>query len=484
MSKERMIEKAKNMSLVVLFLSTVLLLYFFWGNISFNNFSSPSEQKKIEDTHISEIIRPDRLIINFGGGNYSVISWGKDDLWNGESSKDSMVKEIDRLAKTDSVLVEEIPYDKYQEVMATRSIRADFNYDIPISDFCTTFGIKKQQSFDNIETVTSISYSTSIKKHLFIYDGKNKKYYRMIADTDNTDFESLIAGVEAKGYNSYNPVNVYLGTNVKNTTLIPITVATKLRKFPYKQDIYPYQTEKVNDMTEEFFGGNSDFVRTIIEDKGTVIKMYGYGQTVLIINTDGSVEFKQELTQNKSGQSFADALSTAVDFIDRHGSWKSMSPYLETAKISSDKSGGYQFTFGVEINGTRLFYEKEAPVMVNVTQGQVTYYRRNMIDFDQKDVDSIEANAAEDAFSSVNLIAQNYNYIYNVLLKEGAAAPSADQAGIFDDVASLIKDMQVGYLKRSVKIDNEIQPVWVVTIDNIDVYFDLYHAEPIGYSKR
>lgn len=479
-----MIEKAKNMSLVVLFLSTVLLLYFFWGNISFNNFSSPSEQKKIENTQISKVLRPDRLVINFGGGNYSVISVGRDDLWNGESSKDSMVKEIDSFAKTDSILVEEIPYDKYQEVMATRSIRADFNYDIPMTDFCNKFKIDKQQSFDTIETVTSIGYSTSIKKHLFIYDGKNKKYYRMIADTDNTDFEALIAGVEAKGYISYYPVNTYTGANVKNTTLIPVNVEINLRKFPYKQDIYPYQTEKVNDITEEFFGGNFDFVRTIIEDKGTVIKMYGYGQTVLIINTDGSVEFKQELTQNKSGQSFADALSTAVDFIDRHGSWKSMSPYLETATINSDKPGGYQFTFGVEINGTRLFYEKEAPIVVNVTQGQVTYYKRNMIDFDKQEVESIEANAVENAFSSVNLIAQNYNYIYNVLLKESAVAPSANQTAIFDDVASLIRDMQVGYLKRSVKSDNEIQPVWVVTIDNIDVYFDLYNAEPIGYSKR
>ena len=48
MSKPRVIEKAKNIILVVLFLSTVLLLYFFWGNISFDQLKLPATQAEAE----------------------------------------------------------------------------------------------------------------------------------------------------------------------------------------------------------------------------------------------------------------------------------------------------------------------------------------------------------------------------------------------------------------------------------------------------
>ncbi len=494
MSKS-MIEKIKNYSLVALFLSTVLLLYFFWGNLSFDDINFQNEQTIEEPPKTDYLIKPEQIIVNFGADNYTVILPEKRDIWYNDGDKSCMVNEIDRFGQADDILVEEITYDKYQEVMKKyRSIRAEFSYNIPISDFCRNFDINKPQSYNTIQTVTIIGYSTAVEKNLFVFDGKNNKYYRLVAgeNKDNIvdpDFPGLIASIESEGYNSYYPISIYSGVENDALTLVPVSLETNLKSFPYRQDTYSYQAQKINALAENFFGENFDFVRRIIEDNGTVIYMYGYGQNVLIVNTDGSIEYKEEQTNDKIKQSFLDALNTAIQYVAKHGSFKSLdgaklTPYLKDAILNPAKEEGYRFVFGMEVNENRLFYEEGDAIVVDVISGQVTYYKRNMIDFDQEELDTIETYSAEDVFSSVNLIAQNYQYIFNILLQSGEVETTTDSSVMFEEIASLVSDMQIGYVRLSDKDVMEIQPVWVVTINDLDIFFDLYSAEPISYSKK
>ena len=492
MSKPIVIEKAKNFIIVVLFLSTVLLLYFFWGNISFDDLKHTAIPAVGEVTEIPDI-KPDRIIVNFGSANYTVIQAGQGDIWYNQAKTggDDMVKEIDLFGQVENVYAEEITYAKYQEVMKYRSIWAEFNYDIPITDFCLNFNIKDPQSFGSIETISAVGYSPAsdeLRKSLFIKDGKNQKYYRLTADENNTQFGELIDTIESEGYNTYYPISTYMGVK-DNNTLIPLTLESKMRKLPFRQYIYSYQTEKINEMAEQYFGGNFDFVRNITEEKGTVIYMYGYGQIVLIVNTDGSVEYKEEQTGENSGQSFLDALHTAVQFVADHGSWGSlegakMTPYLKDVVLNPNKVAGYQFIFGLELNGNRLYYEQGEPITVNVTKGQVTYYKRDWIDFEQKDLDDTKNDPMKETFSSVDLITQNYQYIYNIILQAGVVESTINQNAMFEEVASLVDNMQIGYVKLTGGKSTELQPAWIVTIRNINIYFNLYNAEPIGYTIK
>lgn len=490
MGKPKVIEKGKNLILVVLFLSTVLLLYFFWGSITFDNFKIPSLQAVVTPTEATSLLKPEQIVVNFGTDTYTVLPPG--DIWNAGpgSDKDSFVKELGRFGPVENVLVEGITYEQYLQVMKYPSIRARFNYDIPVSDFCTYFNMSKTQSYDVIETITEIGYSTAEKGNsLYILDGKNQKTYRLVAasETGNTEFHSLIESIEAETYDMYYPVGSVLG--VSNDTLAPLSVKTSLKSFSFLQDFYSYQTEKIASMAEQYFGGNFDFVRKITEENGTIIYMYGYGQTVLIVNTDGSIEYKEEQTGTSAGQSFSDALETAVKFVGDHGAWEStgksrLTPYLKDVIRDPNKGKGYRFVFGLEVNGTRLFYEKGAPVIVDVTSGQVTYYKRQFIDFDQKEIDSAQTSSTDEAFSVANLIAQNYKYIYDILLVSGKVTATQDQGVMFENIATLVKDIQIGYVKPADSESTEIRPVWVVKVKDTDVYFDLYSADPVGYSKE
>lgn len=494
MSKPNVIEKVKNLILVVLFLSTVLLLYFFWGNISFDDLRNSPAQVAGEVPTVADLLKPDQITVNFGNDNYTVIP--PDGIWYNNTDKDSFVKELKRFGPTDNVIAVEITYAQYQQVMKYESIWADFNYDIPMKDFCAGFKIDNPQSYDAIETVTGIGYSTAEKGNsLYVYDGKNHKYYRIVADSDksgvsaNTNFPEFIASIQAQGNNIYYPISTYMAND--NNTLIPPSVKANLRKFPFQQDIYSYQTEKINAKAEEFFGRNFDFVRNITEENGTVIYMYGYGQNVLIVNTDGSIEYKEEQTSSSGDQSFKDALETAVNFVAGHGSWEflkdsGMKAYVKNVIPDPNKKKGYRFIFGLEVNGSRIYYENGDPIVVDVNSGQVTYYKRHLIDFDKNDIDSIEASSdAEDAFSAVNVIAQNSSYIYNILLGEGEVKATADQNAMLETIGSMVTNMQIGYVMQAEAKNTEIQPVWAVSISNGAVmYFDLYNAKPIGYSKE
>ncbi|HVI41100.1 MAG TPA: hypothetical protein VM577_10595, partial [Anaerovoracaceae bacterium] len=457
----------------------------------------PSEQIEGEVPETVYMLKPEQIAVNFGADNYTVVPSGT--IWYNESDKDSFVKELGRFGPAENILVKEITYAQYQEVKKYQSIWADFNYNIPISDFCSNFKMQKPQSYDVIQTVTAIGYSAAEGgKSLFIYDGRNHKYYRLVADTnkgesetnhkDNTDFPALIASIQAGGYNIYYPISSYTGVGNNTNTLVPFSVETNLRGFSFRQDTYSYQTEKISAMAEKFFGGNLDFTRRIVEDKGTIIYMYGYGQNVLIVNTDGSIEYKEEQIGNTE-QSFSEALDTAVNYVASHGSWQSLdgaklTPYLKDVIPDPDKEKGYRFIFGMEINGSRLFYEAGDPIVVDVTSGQVTYYKRNIIDFDQGDIEAIDTFSTKDAFSAVNLIAQNCKYMYDILLQAGAVKATADQDAMLEDISSLVNSMQIGYVKQADEEITEIQPAWIVSVNDTDIYFDLYSADPIGYSKE
>lgn len=486
MSKPNVIEQVKNVALVVLFLSTVLLLYFFWGSDSYREVSEPDQKVQGESVLAKELVRPEKIIVNFGEDNYTVIASENSWIWN--DSKNSILSGLDRFGKAENILAEEITDKQYQEVMKYRSICAEFSYNIPMNDFCSIFGLNQPQSYDMIKTVTAIGYSTYSPERIFIYDGKNMKYYMLMAQEADTGLDNLITSIESKGYDPYYPVGSFIGIGVENTTLIPISLESNLQSFLYQQDAYIHQTDKINYLAEKFFGENFDFVRKITENNGTIIYMYGYGQKVLIVNTDGSFEYKEEQINDSSDLGFYDSLTTAIQFIESHGTWESLegtriTRYLRNVTENPDQKEGYRFTFDLEINGSPVYYEKGDAFVIDVENGQVNYFKRNMIDYNQNDVDATEAASYENAFSAVNLIAKNYEYIDDLLKEQGVVTEDGLIPGSFEDISALITDMKTGYMKTtSAAGENKMIPVWVVTIKNIDFYFGLYDAEPEGFS--
>ena len=186
MSKPRVIEKVKDVVLVVLFLSTILLLYFFWSDMSFDEISLPSyEGATLETPALQDIMRPSQISVNFGGENYTIVSSGNKDVWyNDKSDQESILGELNRFGQTENILLEEITPEKYEESMTYPSIWAEFDYHIPFVEFCKKYNINAPQSYNGIAYLTGLGYSEASSQSLLVYDGLNEKFYRLATDKD------------------------------------------------------------------------------------------------------------------------------------------------------------------------------------------------------------------------------------------------------------------------------------------------------------
>ena len=63
-------ERLKNVLLVVLVLSTILLLYFLWNDDAGAAFRVPNAD--IEAIPVREVLFPERIVANFGAENYTL----------------------------------------------------------------------------------------------------------------------------------------------------------------------------------------------------------------------------------------------------------------------------------------------------------------------------------------------------------------------------------------------------------------------------
>jgi hypothetical protein len=262
----------------------------------------------------------------------------------------------------------------------------------------------------------------------------------------------------------------------------------------YQKDSQISQKEITEDTAQDYFGGTFDFVRKVEESNGTIIYMYGYGQKVLIINpNEGSIEYKEEIKTNDSEQkNMFECLDTALAFVGSHGDFQTaagqeIKPYLESASSIDDKKNAYRFVFSFSVGKNKLFYEDKMPIIIEVTGGQVSYFRRELVNFDEN---QLQKKSGEQGISAINMLAMNYNYI---LAKPNLLDKLDSQEISFEDTADRIDDLFTGYFRPSVKLsgdentsgDNQLEliPVWVVEVNGMYLYFDLYDGQPKGYSK-
>ena len=477
----RRIEKIKDIILVVLFFTTILLLYFFWENEPFEDFQLTdivSSQEEYETIPLEDVIVPDNIYASSGTGVYVKVYSGKRDLWQ------RGITEIRKFGEASSVFVGEITKEQYLDAMSGyTSVQFDLGYEVPFHQFCDYYKINRGQSFDTVEGVSTIAFSGASGESLFLVEEQKGKYYRLVADKEYTQLRAIAEEIAASDDASYYSISEVMG--VENTTMIPWEASVAYGALPWETERQRGTDEDVLALAQSFFGENFDFIRRMMDTKGNVTYMYGYGQKIFITYADGSFEYKEEVNNSTAGSStFYGSLETALDYIAAHGSWSTfddqpISLFLSRAKaVEQNKQKGYRFEFGLMAGDLPVYYDQGVPLAVEVINGQLTYYQRNLIQYDLPEVRdiSVQTNAA-------NVIASNYKSIYRLIHPE--AASMAPKEAWFDEVVFGINDVRLGYF-RSVKNSDtrEVQmmvPAWIVTVNNnLRVFFDINSGEILG----
>lgn len=482
MTTSRRIERIKNVLIVVLFVTTMLLLYFFWENPMKGTFDFteiiPDEETVVETLKLTEVISPTETVVHFGGGEYTKL---KDRLiW------EQTVGALKQIGQDENLIVEEITEEQYQRIMNSRSLWVSFDYSMPFGPFCSAFGIPTQQGFGQIDSFSRLSYSTGSPESLFVYDQTTKKHYRLVSDEYHPDLGPIIEAADGNESGTYYTIGAMIGT--ENQTVIPLSLSTSLKTLSFDLEFESEDSESTTAFAQTFFGESFDFVRRVEESKGTIIYMYGYGEKILTINSNGTVEYKEKGISSGSRQDYFLALDKAMQFITYHGGWptieEGITPFLESSVyLETEKHHGYRYSFGIKSGESIIDDSYGAPIVVEVFGDQVTYYTRNLIKVLE---DETLPPGGKEPFSPVNMIAQNYEYMYAALSSQGHNFGEVKEEDRFEVTSNLISSVEAGYLKQDVEGggDRNLRPVWIVTMGNWTLYFDLFDAEPLGSIKK
>ena len=476
------IEKIKDVILVVLFLTTILLLYFFGENQMLQNFQLPDiviSQEEYEPVPLEDVIVPDNIYASSGNGVYVKVYDGKRDLWQ------RGIAEIQKFGEASSIFVGEITKEQYLDAMGGyTSVQFDLGYEVPFSQFCEYYKIPKGQSYDSLEGVSAIAYSSASSESLFIVQEQKGKYYRLVADKDHTQLRTIAEEIIASDDASYYTISEVMG--VDNATMIPWEASVSYGPLQWETERQRGEDENVLKLAQSFFGENFDFIRRMVDTKGNVTYMYGYGQKTFISYADGAFEYKEEIGGNAQGSStFYKSLDTALQYISAHGSWNSfdeepISLFLSRARaIEQEKQKGYRFEFGLMAGQLPVYYDQGIPLVVEVFNNQVTYYQRNLIQYDLPEVQdvSVQTNVA-------NVIASNYSSIYRLMTPTDTGKPLPKEAW-FDQVVQSITDVRLGYYRSLSNVTEtgrqEMVPAWIVTVNSdLRIFFDVNSGQILG----
>lgn len=471
-SQNRVIENIKNIILVVLVLTTVLLLYFLWHEKPLSAFILDRNSEKVENIPISSLILPKEVLVSKSGIEFAVDIEARASLW-----REKLLPEIVKASESATVAVEEISREQQIKSEDYKAVVATFPYSMPFSDFCKCLGIKEWQALDKIGGVSSIGFSESSKESVFLTDEVSGKYYRIITNR-KTEIVKELSDISAKNkFPTFYKLDTLFGTQSGKKIFLPIDEPKALPVMSCEDDIAGSSESEQDEIAELYFGKSFDFVRKIKENDGTTRYMYGYGKITLNIEPEFDyLEYKSE-PEGSATQNVFEALQTVMEFGSHKKAFESFGgesrdlhllnlEQIATEQSDGTKKQGYRFEFGPEIDGYDVFFEDKPFLVFEVSGGQVSYFYRSL----KSNLRPISAKNMR-TVKIVDIIAENHELLGRRLSEKGKTGKN------FEDVTAAIQEIQYGYLCRN----NELIPVWRIGLGEKEfVYFDPFEAEELN----
>ncbi len=513
-NRKKFIENIKNILIAVLFISAVLLLSFFWKDMSLNDLENLAMGMQENDSYrpeLSELTRPGQIEVSFGSGVYTVISadWqlsahgidvntasnggAADDMQGIQSGVASgtgitedgiydylRVLMAQYMTQAD-LSQEKIEKSQYDEVMSYPSVTAAFSFDIPFTDFLKNNGIEPPQGSGSVTNVTEISFSSVSSENIFIYDDSEKAYYRFVTADDefakrmSEKLSELISGIEATNITAYYTIENLAG--IKNDTLIPVYQKDMARSLNCTSEFSISDASEIRKYEQMFFPSGLDFVRKITENKGSLIYTYGYNQKMLILGEAGQISYSEELDSTQySDIGFYEGLEEAVEYVQTHGGWSPMIsekavPYLSSvSRITSDdgKYKGYRYQFSIKLKGVPVSFTSGAMLEIDVYGSQITSYQRDIVALSQNDdSETIEI------INAIDVITSEYEEIGNILAKQAEENGDSEMlaryssGNQFETVTKNIELIRFCMMRDTSNDPSSLVSAWYIKIEGI-----------------
>ena len=464
--RSALIEKIKVVIIVVLFITTILLLYLLWSpggrGIGFSGFGGRNASSDAPTG--AGLLRAEYALRSSGSGS-TELSYDADGVF--AAAKEELAGFLAQSYAESSVISEE----QYELAMRDwPSVSVGFGCGLPLNGVLSLIAPESQLLRTADVIVDSIAFSDAAPDSVFARDSGSGSHYRFIFGEPRESVDKLSSAFGDNTYPAYTARDL-LGVG---SVFLPLGSFSELSEMPF--GAADGSKEVGTDAARAVFGDTFSFVRRITDSFGNVTYMYGYGEKNLYLYAEGAIEYRTTVSGTESGD-FARDLDAALSFAAGCGGlkgdeWKALR--LCGYSESGTRVRTRNFSFAQSVLGVPVYGQSGPALTVTVSGGAVTGLRREGID-----PGTYTPGENRAAASPANVIANNSNHIYNIL-KGSVLAPASDEA--FDFAAKAVRSLAPGYYADPSR--KLLVPAWVLKASGGEMfYFDLYEGTPLGYTR-
>ncbi|MDO5441391.1 MAG: hypothetical protein Q4F55_02410 [Bacillota bacterium] len=344
--KLQLFEHIKTAILVVLFFTTILLLYLCL-NQSGNDFTIsdiiPGGRTNEIIINVGDYIKPNCFIQSKGQGKYN--------LSFDTTGIDRAVDECaGHLLSSSTISIEKSTKEEVDKVaLEEDSIIITYSFSYPFDDYCKKLIEKTVESENKNIFFNAIVFSDKSKECIYLIDSADN-CYKVISGENyySTDrIEKEFAG------------KVFHDINAENLDSLTLEIQEN------NLDVEPIEIEIASeDLAENIFGETFDFIRKITDNIGNETYMYGYGEKRLTVYVNGDFEFKEDVASAGESNFYKD-LETALLFDAKAIDFDGAEFKLTNVKLMG--SDNYYYQFQLENGCYRITNE--------VMNSKVSYFR-------------------------------------------------------------------------------------------------------------
>jgi hypothetical protein len=329
---------------------------------------------------------------------------------------------------------------------------------------------------------------------LYLYDGKNDTYHRLTGGTSRLWINDI--------YNSVNllkkPEDVYrsiedrfnlisaglakYNLSDENTLLTPVHKTLSFEKYSTINEIGfgPNSDNELEKIAKNLFGEDLSFVKKSVYSDKSTIYMYGYGEKVFKINSDGSLEYSVNgaITSEKTALSFQEGLNKSIDRIQKMGIEIESIYLADYYQIEASNSFETVYAFNYTVNGIPFYTDDTVTndmVVVRFTNDDLVKLRKHT------KIVTPMSTVFQSTISFQNVLAREGNRLLielnfkednpNLIVEPLDTALMASQA--------MEKLDTVYYVKN-----DELIPCWHIRISNTNYLVDLTTGIIINHYKE
>ena len=441
------LEKFKTVLLTCLVLISIILTTRIWLDISIEgifimlkNKNDVNVQRADYEFDNSSLIKPEKMMINNNGKHTLIFNDRDKSTIYSRITEEALALLKNMLSLKDTVYLETLSLEFLNKLRSGSNVEIVFPFSYESKLLAGLLGLDKteQKEVKSIDSII-ISFDNDL---FYITDKETDSIYKFSFFERKSNIRFLLDLINKSQTYSYLFLNEVDSAKYGEDVFIPVySSAFKLPKLVVKNEI---ESGKSKDIASDFFGIETESLRSIIETDGTVIYTDG-SEKGMKIQKEGFIEYinySGSLKPQRLVLSNHDMVNIATDFIKKHIGFPN-DAYISSIECVKDEHCLIRYKYrydGLPIISDNP--ELKSLMEIEIFEGKVKSFKRLVRKIDESD----EMKSIRNPMDVIDIL---YKRLYEKNIDS-------------DEV--LIKDINLAYLEYGQGDNMYMLPVWVMNV--------------------